>query len=325
MANVAERARTVLLVSAILFGSRGAAADATGVAEALFQEGRRLMNEGDYHAACAKLGESYRLDPAGGTLMNLAACHEREGKTATAWSEFKDALAQAIRDKRNDRIEEATKRIAALEPNLPGFRILVPQERAAGLEVRLDGMRLGAASWGVRIPVDPGEHVVGARAPGHAVWTGHATAKAGATEEIRVPPLAPEKGAKPLSPSPAPEGAREQPSAARPPFAGYVLAGVGVAAVGVGSYFGLVARAKKKDSEGECNASTCTPEGARLLEDANRAAWFSDAGFAVGLGSLAVATYLFVATPSERPEKRSLRLGPAVGARSLGLDASGTW
>src|SRR5262245_34891354 len=81
---------------ALVLGAGAATAqgpDAAG-AEWLFREGRALMKEGNLTAACPKLAESLRFDPAVGTLMNLAECEEREGKTASAWQRWGAAADQ---------------------------------------------------------------------------------------------------------------------------------------------------------------------------------------------------------------------------------------
>lgn len=88
------------------------------MAEALFREGQRLMFEKRYPEACPKLAESHRLDPAGGTLLTLAFCHEAEGRTATAWTEFREAEAVALREGRRDRQAAAREKADALEPRL---------------------------------------------------------------------------------------------------------------------------------------------------------------------------------------------------------------
>ena len=68
------------------------------VAQALYDEARQLVAAEKFEQACPKFKASYELDPAGGTLLNLADCYERQGKTAQAWTTFKDALEAARHD-----------------------------------------------------------------------------------------------------------------------------------------------------------------------------------------------------------------------------------
>src|SRR5262249_43796344 len=63
-------------------------------AEALFKEGRKAADAGDYETACVRFRESERLDAAVGTEFNLADCEEHRGKLAEAWQLFRRTLEQ---------------------------------------------------------------------------------------------------------------------------------------------------------------------------------------------------------------------------------------
>jgi hypothetical protein len=188
--------RWVPLSLATLFvASRALGADPREqqLAQALFDEGRQLMEQKRYPEACPKLAESQRLDPGGGTLLNLAVCHEKEGKIATAHAEYHEALSIAIRDARKDRQDLARERIAAIEPRIP--RVTVTVAAAAdveGLDVKLDGLGLRRAAWGVAAPVDPGLHRIEATAPGRAPWSVSVPVEVKDRKVIEVPVLAPE-------------------------------------------------------------------------------------------------------------------------------------
>ena len=88
----------VLSIVGIVFFARSATAqsspsDASVAAEALFSAGRADVERGDYASACPKFADSQRLDPAPGTLINLADCEEHVGQLARAWQHWREAIA----------------------------------------------------------------------------------------------------------------------------------------------------------------------------------------------------------------------------------------
>jgi hypothetical protein len=166
-----------------------AQAEDQAAARTLFAEGRALMKASRYAEACPKLEAARKLFTSAGILLNLADCHEKIGRTASAWTEFGDAAAVAKRTNRDDDAEEATRRQAALEPSLARLTIRV-SHTVPNLSVKRDGAPLASAAWGAALPVDPGAHEIRAEAPGFEPWTGTAkVSTAGQVVTVEVPEL----------------------------------------------------------------------------------------------------------------------------------------
>jgi hypothetical protein len=238
------------------------------IAQALFEEGQKLMAAEDFPAACQKLAESERVDPATGTKFYLAECLSHTGQLATAWNYYVEVAEESAKDHKKEREDYAKARIEKLRPRLPKLSVVVSAEARAvnGLSISRDGVSMGEAQFGVAIPVDLGPHTVHVTAPHRKPWDGTVEAKQeGESLELKVPPLDPEQGS-PLAPRatpPATSRSDSSPDLASPPAsssehggpwrtAGYVVGGVGVVGVGMGVAFGAVAIAKTGQSGSDC-------------------------------------------------------------------------
>ena len=298
------------------------------LAEALFREGRDLMAHDKVHEACDKFAESYRLDAALGTLLNLALCHEKDGKTASAWAEFNDAAAEAAAEK-DDREAFARKHLAALAAELPRLTITVPPATSnlASLELRVDGHPVGRAAWSSPFPIDPGDHEVSAGAEGKKPFALKFSVPRGAgTTNVGIPLLDDAAEAKPavLPPPPGPataEPAESRRSGRTQRTVGLVVGGVGIAGLAVGTILGVRAVALKNDRDGLCSSGNlCDAAGVAKDQHARDAALGSTIGFVAGGALLAGGVVLFLTAPPTRSVQSALR---AVGPPAVQVGLAG--
>ena len=342
-----KRRRTIgTLAFVALLAARSAHAGDPTLAESLFREGKALMEAKNFAAACPKLDESFRQDPATGTLLALAMCQEEAGKFASAWTTYHSVVGRAEREGRKDRADAARRRATALEPRLSYLTVEVPSEVAAlpGLVVRRDGVPLPAAAWGSATPADPGKYLVDASAENRAPFSETVALGAEASRKIvRIPVLAPSAPSKPAvtagaaaAASPAAPAPRDEPRAVREPSAsplplvGIVLGGAGVVALGVGAGFAL--RAKNLDEEsrstGGCNPDTgfCeTNTGLEANRDARAAGNVATALFIGGGALVAGGVALYLVGSASDASSASLSVSPLVGLRGFGIGARGAF
>jgi hypothetical protein len=335
-------------------GVRAQSSSDQAAAEALFKQGRDLMAAGQYGEGCPKLAESERLDPAPGTLLNLATCYERNGQVTSAWVTFKEAATAARKADQSERERLATEKAAALEPSLPTLTILVsPKADQPDLEVRRDGEIVGRAEWGAPIPVDPGVHVIDARAPGRKPWQGQVPPVAiGTKASLEVPPLAPlpENEASGIAPYPAgtspasgvpgaaPTGstapAVEPPGPAAPTHPGAtqrlvagITGGVGLASIAAGAVLGALAMSDNNQAASSgCISNVCNQQSYATGNDAKHAATASTIAFAVGGGLVAAGVVLWLTSPGDaRGSGVRAGLVPAASTSSAGAMLQGSF
>lgn len=293
----------------------------TALAEALYQKARQLMADGNYAEACPKFAASYRLDPATGTLLNLAACHEAQHKLATAWLELTEAVAAAKRDHRDDRVTFAEEHLAAIEPKLSRLAIVVATTAdVPDLKVQLDGVEVLPAARGVPAPVDPGEHLVEAAAPGKKTWSQRIVIdEHGQTLTISVPALEPEAppaptapSAQPLSPTPpTPEAAK------RPVPASAYIAGISTLGLVVGASVTGVVYLSHRSSEGKVQPA----------DEFDRNKRWGTVNLILIAGALAgsgVTAYFYLTRPSHPSAAASVAVSPWVGPAGAGLSIGGS-
>lgn len=327
----------VLGMAAVPVTARAGDASAQAAAEALFREGRALMQQGRFPEACQKLMESQRLDPGAGTLLNLAACYEKNGQSASAWATYKEAAATAARTGRTDWEATARERAHQLEPALSSLTIVVPPASdVPGLKVERDGVEVARPQWGLPIPVDPGLHPVAATAPRKQQWSTTVTVGGNAAKAtVTIPPLLLEQGDGTESAPAAAPGAPAGPGPAQSSVDagaeadgsqrtwGLVLGGVGLAGVAAGSVFGLMAKSKHDEALEQCDAENrCTAEAIELDDTARSRATVSTVLFGVGGASLIGGVILYLSAPSE---PSTVSVGAAPTRDGAAFSMQGVW
>jgi hypothetical protein len=303
------------------------------LAETLYRQARELSAAGDFAGACPKFAESYRLDPATGTLLNLASCHESQGKFATAWLEFSEARSQARRDRRQSRIKYAEEHLALLEPKLS--RLTLAMQAGADdpkLELRLDGVLVGAAALGASIPVDPGPHVIEAKSPGRKPWStrveigsvaDHQTVTIPALELEPVAPPAPIPPApvarSGLPPAPARDLLTERPVPAAVYAAGGATLALAIAASVTGGVY-----LDRRSSFDQTGRFAVDRQAAEAERDSVRVLGLVNLGLWLGAGAgAALTTYFYVTRPERARASATLNVGGWADATGAGLVARG--
>lgn len=308
-----------LLCVAVVLATSSAAADGASkeaLAESLFQEAKRLLAAGQTSAACEKFKASLDVERASGTLTALAFCHQKEGRTASAWAEYTEVESDAKRAGKADQERYAHAQLVELEGQL--HRVSVKIASTPNLRVTMDDVELPAAARATPFPVDPGSHTFVATAPGHS--TVEKSVEIGRGPGVTVVEL--------------PALAETTAPAASPGIATRVWLGAGVAvlgatSVGLGAYFRFAMAERQQENAVFLQTVAYDEEAAAAKhDDATRSSVIGLTAIGAGVVALGFGAYLVItglsAPPARAPSPSRAVIGPWFASGGGGLSASGS-
>lgn len=297
-------------------------------ADALFREAQGLVQKGQISEGCVKFAESQKLDPANGTLLNLAVCHEKEGRYATAYRDLQEliGLLGTSKDDR-ERLKFANDRMKVVEKKLTrvAFDVSLLPTNAA---LVLDGDKIADVTS--PIPIDQGTHTVEATAPQKKPGRKTFAVKEPGALTVKLDPLEDMPVAEaPVTPPKA--AVTEPPPPPKPHFwngqrvAGAIVSVVGLAGVGVGTYFGLDTFSKKSQRDQHCNGTVCDAVGITLHNQARTSATVSTIAVAAGGAALLGGVILFATASPKKSEVEAARPKTTFAISPTGAFVQGTF
>ena len=259
-------------------------------ADELFQEGRALAEQGDFKGACVRFVESEKLDPALGTVLNLADCSEKAGRLGTAIEYFRGALDALPAG--DERIVPASKRLADLESRVPRLLIRRGPRFARNATVSWNAKTMESSWWDVPVRMDPGEHKFVVRTLGLSdrVYDLRLVER-----DIRELVVESGEAAQPI-PLTVPRSRAVQPRAAMSTRtnAGYVLVGVGLAGITTGVITGMMVLDRRDAHDRNCTPEGCNPDGLSAAASGKRWLVANAAAWGMGLVASGLGVWLLV-------------------------------
>jgi hypothetical protein len=297
------------------------------VAEALVEQGRKLLDEGKVEAACQKFTEAVSASEswATGALAQLAECHEKAGRLGSAWGTWVKAEIAATRAGQRERSDYAKARAAELDGRVPKLTIVVPDalKELAGVELARDGVAISKEQWGLPIRVDPGRHTVRVRATRRLSWEATLDVRAG---EVQL--VAPERlDEQPAPPVAAPPVDTEVGKVQR--YVGVATGALGLASLEAGFALSVMAATRGADAGFVCPVEACAAEtgGVDLRKSAAQARTGAIVLSALGAAIMASGVAIYATAPSpptalgKRPASAGVRVLVGLG----GVGVSGQW
>jgi hypothetical protein len=304
----------LLIVTVALGGSSPVRAQTGGAsAEELFRQGRAAAEAGDFVTACDRFAASEKLEPAPGTLLNIADCEQHIGKIVSAEEHFE--LAASGFSRNDPRRGFVVKRVAEIEKRLAHVTV-----HASGLppeaHVTRDGAPFDLRSIDQPLKADPRSVTFVVSAPGFVDRTFAVPLRDGQSAEITLglgEPLPPPGASSSVPAAPSPSSSTQTRRTWR--TIGFVAGGIGIGSVAAGAVTGALALHEASVVKGHCQipAYTCDSEGVSAGSSGQSLALASTVAFAVGAALTVTGVVLVLVNGKSGVERPTLAFVPYVG------------
>jgi len=291
--------------------------------EADKEKARRLMDQGvereeakDYASALKAFEAAHALVKLPMTGYAVARAQAGLGLLMEALESATQAKLTPVRPNETPAFGKARSDAEALAQKLaarvPSIQVKV-EGPSAGAEVSIDDRAIPPEAVGEPRKVNPGKHVVSAKAQGYEP----ASLEVDVVEGQVVPAtltLVPVTGSSPGEPGKTSGG-----------LSPLVFVGFGVGAAGIiaGAVTGALSLSKTSSLKDQCANGICPPNKAEDISSATTLANVSNISFAVGaLGAAAGVVGIFVLSGSsgdKKPVSGGVRVMPAIGPGSVGV------
>lgn len=327
--------RALLVFLALLLVSASAAAltpQEKAGARASAQRGVQAFNEGDFEKALDYLRRAEELVHAPTHQLYMARAQRELGRWVAARELYLSMQREQLAADAPHAFKEARKKaeeeLAELDPRIPLVTVVVEGAEDQPVEVFQNGELLPSALVGIPQPMDPGDSVFQATAPGMRSDELRLTIEEGTEQTVL------------LSLKASPEGRGGTSSAATPTevaprgwsglrIAGVTSLGVAVAGAAVGTVLLLNSNTRSKDADDlfdTCNPGCSETEQNVILNLDDEAKSFQTIaliGYGVGGAALVTGVTLLILdgkkSKKEQAASEATRVRPYFAGTSLGL------
>jgi hypothetical protein len=345
------RATIWLLFAIMLVGPAGECAAGTSEAKLLFEQGVEHYNAARFQEAVEKFRQANEKQPSWRIQYNIGQCEavlKHYGRALDAFEAYLATGGDEVPTERQEEVRQEIERLRDLSGEIfvkspPGAQVFVDDALRARTPV-IGGISAAVGLRSVRIELD-GETLIteDVRVRGKTAVTVEVPQggeEAAPPAAVVAPPLPaspadePSSAVEPVGDAteePAPDPLPQESANEAPPLvtAGWVMAGIGAAALIGGVITGGVAMSRQSDLEDRCPDKHCQDEGDRdLLDGVDNLAVATDVLLAVGAAVAATGVIMIVVGRKHETEAgpdpdAEVGFAPVVGPRSGGFAITG--